>query len=181
MTAFIESAAGISEGGKTGITAIVTGLCFFISIFFAPIFASIPPWATGCTLIIVGGLMAKEAARINWKYAGDAIPAFLTLAIMPFTYSIAYGLIAGIISYIIINTIPRLIELVSGGRIVPADKEFKEPWTWKTQGGLLPLWIVRVMRGYVFNTVIRNVANNIPERRTFGMRTSEQALRLQLP
>jgi adenine/guanine/hypoxanthine permease len=88
VTAFIESGAGISEGGKTGLTAMFTGLAFFISIFFAPIFASIPPWATGCTLIIVGALMTKAAAEVNWKYYGDAIPAFVTIAIMPFTYSI---------------------------------------------------------------------------------------------
>ncbi|KAF3390891.1 hypothetical protein DPV78_011003 [Talaromyces pinophilus] len=99
VTAFIESGAGISEGGKTGLTSCVTGLCFFVAIFFAPIFASIPPWATGCTLVIVGGLMCKAAADINWRYHGDAIPAFLTIAIMPFTYSIAYGLIAGILIF----------------------------------------------------------------------------------
>ena len=60
VTAFIESATGISEGGKTGITAIVTGFCFFISIFFAPIFASIPSWATGGALVIVGSLMIRK-------------------------------------------------------------------------------------------------------------------------
>ena len=76
VTAYIESGAGISEGGATGLTAMTTGVCFFISIFFAPIFASIPPWATGCTLVIVGSLMAKAAADINWRYMGDAIPAF---------------------------------------------------------------------------------------------------------
>jgi len=56
VTAFIESGAGITEGGKTGLTALTTGICFLLSIFFAPIFASIPPWATGCTLVIVGPL-----------------------------------------------------------------------------------------------------------------------------
>jgi AGZA family xanthine/uracil permease-like MFS transporter len=56
VTVFIESGAGIAEGGKTGLTAIVTGLCFFVSLFFAPIFASIPPWATGCTLILVSNM-----------------------------------------------------------------------------------------------------------------------------
>jgi AGZA family xanthine/uracil permease-like MFS transporter len=86
ITAFIESGAGIAEGGKTGLTACVTGLCFFVSIFFAPIFASIPPWATGCTLILVGSMMARAVVDINWGYVGDAVPAFLTLAIMPFTY-----------------------------------------------------------------------------------------------
>lgn len=147
VTAFIESGAGISEGGKTGLTAIVTGLCFFISIFFAPIFASIPPWATGCTLIIVGAMMAKAAADINWRYVGDSLPAFLTLAIMPFTYSIAYGLIAGIISYIIINTFIWIVEIASGGRIIPDGKEFKDPWTYKIKGGILPPWVLRAAKG----------------------------------
>ncbi|KAL3419895.1 xanthine/uracil permease [Phlyctema vagabunda] len=147
VTAFIESGAGISEGGKTGITAMVTGICFFISIFFAPIFASIPPWATGCTLIIVGAMMASAAKEINWKYIGDSLPAFLTLAIMPFTYSIAYGLIAGVTSYTLINGIIGIVGYVSKGRVVPADIEFKEPWTWKIQGGLLPAWVRRAAGG----------------------------------
>ena len=112
VTAFIESGAGIAEGGRTGLTAIVTGLCFIISLFFAPIFASIPPWATGCTLIIVGchsffaahsmrltgyqigSMMMRQVISINWKYIGDAVPAFVTLVFIPFSYSIAYGLIA---------------------------------------------------------------------------------------
>ncbi|TVY24335.1 putative xanthine/uracil permease [Lachnellula hyalina] len=147
VTTFVESGAGISEGGKTGITAMVTGICFFISIFFAPIFASIPPWATGCTLIIVGAMMASVARSINWKYIGDSLPAFITLAVMPFTYSIAYGLIAGIVSYIIINTTVWFIEVVSFGRIVAPDKEFKEAWTWKVKGGFLPAWLVRATKG----------------------------------
>jgi AGZA family xanthine/uracil permease-like MFS transporter len=116
VTAYIESGAGISEGGKTGLTAMFSGLCFFIAIFFAPIFASIPPWATGCTLVIVGSLMATSAKDINWRYLGDSIPAFLTIAVMPFTYSIAYGLIAGICSYMLINTIVWIIDLASRGR-----------------------------------------------------------------
>ncbi|EXJ88152.1 MFS transporter, AGZA family, xanthine/uracil permease [Capronia coronata CBS 617.96] len=147
VTAYIESGAGISEGGATGLTAMTTGLCFFISIFFAPIFASIPSYATGCTLIIVGSLMAKSAADINWRYIGDAIPAFLTIAIMPFTYSIAYGLIAGIISYMIINTTVWLIEIATGGRIKPPEKEYKDPWTYKIEGGILPPWLVRASKG----------------------------------
>ncbi|KAF2690300.1 xanthine/uracil permease family protein-like protein [Lentithecium fluviatile CBS 122367] len=147
VTAYIESGAGISEGGKTGLTAMVTGLCFFIAVFFAPIFASIPPWATGCTLVIVGSLMAQAAKDINWKYMGDAIPAFLTIAVMPFTYSIAYGLIAGIMSYIIINTLVFIVEKASGGRFVPANKEDKDPWTYRIPGGLRPPWVRRLMAG----------------------------------
>ncbi|KAF2401565.1 hypothetical protein EJ06DRAFT_475880 [Trichodelitschia bisporula] len=147
VTAYIESGAGISEGGKTGLTSIFSGLCFFIAIFFAPIFASIPPWATGPVLVIVGALMAKAAKDINWKYLGDAIPAFITIAIMPFTYSIAYGLIGGIVSYMVINTTVWLVELASGGRLVPANKEFKDPWTWRIPGGFLPPWLQRAISG----------------------------------
>ncbi|KAK2809843.1 hypothetical protein FQN50_003484 [Emmonsiellopsis sp. PD_5] len=147
VTAFVESGAGIAEGGATGLTAIVTGLCFFISIFFAPIFASIPPWATGCTLVLVGSMMTKVASEINWLYIGDAVPAFLTLAVMPFTYSIAYGLIAGIVSYALLNTIAWLVRVGSGGRITPHNSNLKEPWTWKIPGGILPGWVTRLIKG----------------------------------
>ncbi|GLA37427.1 hypothetical protein AnigIFM63309_004343 [Aspergillus niger] len=147
VTAFVESGAGISEGGKTGLTSCMTGICFFIAVFFAPIFASIPPWATGCTLVIVGALMVKAAAEINWRYLGDAVPAFLTIAIMPFTYSIAYGLIAGILSYITLNGIIWAIEKLTGGRIVPPNKDEKEPWSWRIPGGFFPPWLRRAVRG----------------------------------
>lgn len=66
---------------------------------------------------------------------------------MPFTYSIAYGLIAGIISYIVLNTLVWVIEKVSGGRIRPADKEYKDPWTYKIEGGVLPPWVTRAAKG----------------------------------
>ncbi|KAH8602175.1 permease family-domain-containing protein [Bisporella sp. PMI_857] len=151
VTAFIESGAGIAEGGKTGLTAMVTGVCFFISIFFAPIFASIPPWATGCTLIIIGSMMASAVKDINWKYFGDALPAFITLATMPFTYSIAYGLIAGIITYIMINGTIGLIALITKGRVVPPMYELKEPWTWKISLSP-PSWLGRAIKGYVLAT-----------------------------
>jgi AGZA family xanthine/uracil permease-like MFS transporter len=147
VTAFIESGAGISEGGTTGITACVTGICFFLSIFFAPIFASIPSWATGCTLILVGAMMARACTDINWRYIGDSIPAFLTLAIMPFTYSIAYGLITGIVTYIILNVGAWLIAKASGGSIMPHDYEHKDYWTYRARGGLLPGWVKRAAKG----------------------------------
>lgn len=147
VTAFVESGAGISEGAKTGLASVVTGICFFISVFFAPIFASIPPWATGSVLILVGSMMATSVTEINWKYMGDAVPAFLTIALMPFTYSIADGLIAGICTYIAINTTVWLIKLASGGRIVPPNYEEKEPWTYRIPGGFFPPWLVRVFRG----------------------------------
>ncbi|KAL7784573.1 hypothetical protein V8C37DRAFT_395703 [Trichoderma ceciliae] len=147
VTAFVESGAGISEGGKTGLTSVVTGICFFISVFFAPIFASIPPWATGSVLILVGSMMATSVTEINWKYMGDAVPAFLAIAIMPFTYSIANGLIAGVMSYIIINSTVGLLRYVSRGRIVPPNHDEKEPWTWRIPGGFFPPWLVRLFQG----------------------------------
>ncbi|OTB12897.1 hypothetical protein K445DRAFT_369192 [Daldinia sp. EC12] len=129
VTAFVESGAGIADGGRTGLTSMTTGLCFFISIFFAPIFASIPPWATGCVLVLVGSMMMQAVTEINWKYIGDAIPAFVTIFAMPFTYSIADGLIGGICLYITLNTLVWLIEKISGGRIVPPNKAEKDRWT----------------------------------------------------
>lgn len=147
VTAFVESGAGIGEGGKTGLTAMVTGLCFFISIFFAPIFASIPPWATGCVLILVGCMMTFNVTEINWKYLGDSVPAFVTIALMPFTYSIADGLIGGVCTYIVLNTTIWLVEKASGGRVVPPNKHMKEPWTYKIPGGVLPPWLKRAARG----------------------------------
>lgn len=147
VTAFIESGAGISEGGKTGITAISAGICFFISIFFAPIFASIPSWATGCVLILVGSMMMSAVVEINWRYMGDAVPAFLTITIMPFTYSIADGMIAGICSYIIINVLVWAVETASGGRLKASNKNEKDPWSWRIPGGFFPGWLTRLVKG----------------------------------
>jgi len=91
--------------------------------------------------------MARACTDINWRYIGDSIPAFLTLAIMPFTYSIAYGLIAGIVSYTILNSGAWIMMKLSGGRIVPHDYEMKDYWTYKVRGGLLPAWLRRLARG----------------------------------
>lgn len=143
VTAFIESATGISEGGKTGLTGMTVGLMFFISVFFAPIFASIPSWATGGALVIVGSLMIRNVLEVNWHYIGDAVPAFLTLIIIPLTYNIAYGVIAGVLSYVLLNGIPLLIKKVSGGRIVPHDYDRAEEWV-IPPGGILPPWIAKL-------------------------------------
>ncbi|KAH9054711.1 permease family-domain-containing protein [Lactarius vividus] len=149
VTAFIESATGIAEGGKTGITAITTGLAFFISVFFSPIFASLPSWATGGALVIVGTLMARNVREINWDYMGDAVPAFLTIIIIPLSYNIAYGVIAGIVTYILLNGLPWILRKVSGDRIVPPNYGQAEPWV-IPPGGIVPVWMKRV-HGYVTN------------------------------
>ncbi|KAF5350872.1 hypothetical protein D9758_010504 [Tetrapyrgos nigripes] len=143
VTAFIESATGISEGGKTGITAITTSLAFFVSIFFSPIFASIPPWATGGALVIVGSLMIRNVRDINWDYIGDAVPAFLTLIIIPLTYNIAYGVIAGILSYLVINGIPWILMKISRGRLTPPSYDSSEEWV-IPPGSIFPWWILKI-------------------------------------
>ncbi|TIC69709.1 hypothetical protein E3Q01_00328 [Wallemia mellicola] len=144
---FIESAAGIAEGGRTGITAITCSFLFFISIFFGPIFASFPSWATGSTLVIVGSLMAKNIVDINWGYLGDAIPAFLTVIVMPLSYNIAYGLIAGILSYVVINTIPAIIRKLTKNKISPPDYDRKDVY-WDTQRAyFVPPWMRRLAKG----------------------------------
>ncbi|KAJ4343122.1 hypothetical protein N0V95_006737 [Ascochyta clinopodiicola] len=145
VTAYIESGAGIAEGGKTGLTAITTGLCFILSMFFAPIFASIPSWATGSTLVIVGCLMMRQVTSINWRYIGDAIPAFVTLMFIPFSYSAAYGLIAGLMIYTTLNGMAYLTELISGGSIVPDDRDAREYWSIRPRGR--DPWFVRAGHG----------------------------------
>ncbi|KAK2462181.1 hypothetical protein APHAL10511_005813 [Amanita phalloides] len=141
---FVESATGISEGGKTGLTAITTGIAFFISIFFAPIFASIPPWAIGGALIIVGSLMIRNVLDINWNYIGDSVPAFLVIIIIPLTYNIAYGVVAGILSYALLNGIPFLLMKATGGRIMPPDYKSAETRV-IPPGSVLPGWILKLL------------------------------------
>ncbi|MEG0664749.1 MAG: NCS2 family permease, partial [Clostridia bacterium] len=99
VTAYVESAAGIGEGGRTGLTAVTTGILFLLSLFFAPIFTSIPTQATAPVLILVGVMMASSLSQIDFSDFTNAIPAFLTLAMMPLAYSIADGIIFGIISF----------------------------------------------------------------------------------
>ncbi|KAI7888239.1 permease family-domain-containing protein [Mucor mucedo] len=140
-TAFVESGAGIAEGGRTGITAIAVGFGFFVSIFFSPIFASFPPWSTGPALIVVGSMMLSGVRSINWDYPGDAIPAFITLTVMPFTYSIAYGVIGGIVSYIIINGFVYIVDKASRGYIRPDYSQREDWWTAALSRPLLPTWI----------------------------------------
>ncbi|KAI8889911.1 hypothetical protein K501DRAFT_169617 [Backusella circina FSU 941] len=140
-TAFVESGAGIAEGGRTGITALTVAFGFFISIFFSPIFASFPPWSTGPALIVVGSMMTSSVRNINWDYPGDAIPSFITMAVMPFTYSIAYGVIGGIFAYIILNGVVLIIDKASKGRIHPDYSQREDWWTAVMSRSFVPLWI----------------------------------------
>mmetsp|Transcript_48534 Transcript_48534/g.49329 ORF Transcript_48534/g.49329 Transcript_48534/m.49329 type:complete len:565 (+) Transcript_48534:264-1958(+) len=119
ITSYIESAAGVEAGGRTGITAIVCGVYFFISIFFAPILSSIPAWATGGALIIVGALMCRNLHKIQWDKLHHALTAFVTIIVMPLTYSIAYGLIGGLMVWVTFHLVFGLLQLV--GIQSPAD------------------------------------------------------------
>ena len=103
-TTYIESAAGIEEGGKTGLTAATVGVLMLSGLLFADIFASIPQYAMACALVVVGAMMMRQAADIDWSNTTMAVPAFLTMVMMPFTYSIADGIAWGIISYCAIMT-----------------------------------------------------------------------------
>ncbi|KVI11273.1 Xanthine/uracil/vitamin C permease [Cynara cardunculus var. scolymus] len=103
VTTFIESSTGIKEGGRTGLTAITVTGYFFLAFFFTPLLASIPPWAVGPPLILVGVLMMKSVMEIEWDDMKQAIPAFVTMILMPSTYSVAYGIIGGIGTYITLN------------------------------------------------------------------------------
>lgn len=104
VTTYIESGAGISEGGKTGLTSLVTAILFIFALFFAPLVGLIPAAATAPALIVVGVLMMSALKNINFDDMTEAIPAFLTMILMPFTYSIATGIAAGLIVYPIMKT-----------------------------------------------------------------------------
>lgn len=104
-TTYVESASGVAAGGKTGLTAVTAAGLFALSILFAPIFLAVPGFATTPALVVVGYLMVSSVADIDWKDPGESVPAFVTLAWMPFTYSISDGIMFGIISYTLINLI----------------------------------------------------------------------------
>ncbi|WP_455538793.1 NCS2 family permease [Terrisporobacter sp.] len=103
VTSFVESASGIGEGGRTGLTAITTGVLFLLSLFFAPLFVAIPTQATSAILIIVGVMMAGSLSKIDFDDFTNAIPAFITFLFMPLMNSIGEGIIFGILSYTILK------------------------------------------------------------------------------
>lgn len=107
-TAYVESTAGVAEGGRTGLTAVTTGVCFLLALFLAPIAALIPGSATAAALIIVGVLMLQSIREIDFHDMVVAIPAFLTITMMPFSYNIANGISFGIVFYVVLASIANL-------------------------------------------------------------------------
>jgi len=102
-TAYVESAAGVQAGGRTGLTALVVGVLFLAALFISPLAGSVPAYATAPALLYVAGLMMRELIDVKWEDVTEAIPAALTALAMPFTYSIATGLAFGFISYVILK------------------------------------------------------------------------------
>ncbi len=105
VTTFVESASGVAEGGRTGLTAIVTACLFLLALIFQPIFSVIPVYATSSALIVVGLFMITGIKKINFEDYTEALPAFLTIIMMPLSYSIANGIVFGIVSYAILKLI----------------------------------------------------------------------------
>ena len=105
VTTFVESASGVAEGGRTGLTAIVAAILFGLSLFLSPIFLAIPSFATAPALIVVGFLMLTSITKIDFNDYTEAIPCFIAIIAMPFMYSISEGIAMGVISYVVINLI----------------------------------------------------------------------------
>jgi AGZA family xanthine/uracil permease-like MFS transporter len=104
-TSYIESASGVGEGARTGLASVVTGICFLLTTFLAPLVAIIPYEAATPALVIVGFLMMTQIKAIDWEDYGIAIPAFLTIILMPFTYNISVGIGAGFVSHVVIRLV----------------------------------------------------------------------------
>ena len=102
---FVESASGVAEGGRTGLTAIVAAILFGLSLFLSPIFLAIPSFATAPALIVVGFLMLTSITKIDFNDYTEAIPCFIAIIAMPFMYSISEGIAMGVISYVVINLV----------------------------------------------------------------------------
>jgi len=102
---FIESAAGVEAGGRSGLTAVVTALLFLVSLFFSPLFSIIPAYSYGSALIIVGILMLPTIKNLNFNDLTEVIPAFITIALMSFTYNLGIGMTAGFVFYPLLKTV----------------------------------------------------------------------------
>ncbi|KAL2465449.1 Adenine/guanine permease AZG2 [Abeliophyllum distichum] len=109
IATYIESSAGIREGGQTGLTAVIIGIYFGVSLFFTPLLTSVPPWAIGPSLVMVGVLMMRVVKDIDWNNIKESVPAFFTMILMPLTYSISNGIIGGIGIYIALGLYDHVV------------------------------------------------------------------------
>jgi AGZA family xanthine/uracil permease-like MFS transporter len=113
VTTYVESAAGVGTGGRTGLTSLFTAVLFLLTLFMAPLFLIIPSFATAPAMVMLGLLLMWKVTEIDFTYATEAIPALLTIIMMPFTYNISEGIIYGILSFVLIKT------LTGKGKYVP--------------------------------------------------------------
>ena len=120
ITTFVESASGVGEGGRTGLTSFVTAVCFLLSLFLAPFFLSVPGAATAPVLILVGLMMMTTVLKVDFSDYSEAIPAFMCIIIMPMAYSISEGIVFGVISYVLINLLTGKYKKLSIGMYILA-------------------------------------------------------------
>lgn len=113
VTSYVESASGVAAGGRTGLTAVSAALMFTLALFLAPLFLMVPAAATSPALIIVGLFMISSVVKINFNDMSEALPAFLTVTMMPFTFSIAHGIVFGMLSYVIIKVLVGKVKNIS--------------------------------------------------------------------
>ena len=113
VTTFVESASGVSEGGRTGLTSLTTAVLFLLSLLLSPVFLAIPSFATAPALIVVGFYMVGAVSDIDFKDPSQGIPAFICIAAMPFFYSISEGISMGVISYVAVNAVTGRAKKIS--------------------------------------------------------------------
>ena len=120
VAVYVESAAGVNEGGRSGLTAFTTGICFLLALFFAPLFLAIPAAATTPVLVLVGLMMMSSVLKIDFNDYAEAIPAFICVLLMPLTYSISEGIVLGQLSYIFINLLSGKYKKITIGMYILA-------------------------------------------------------------
>ena len=120
ITTFVESASGVGEGGRSGLTAFVTAVCFLLSLFLAPFFLSVPGAATAPVLILVGLMMMSSVLKVDFTDYSEAIPAFICIIFMPLAYSISDGIVLGMISYVLINLLTGKYKKLTIGMYILA-------------------------------------------------------------
>lgn len=118
VTTFVESAAGVNEGGRSGLTAFVTGICFLLAMFFAPLFLAIPSAATAPVLVLVGLMMMSSVVKVDFNDYSEAIPAFVCIVFMPLCYSISDGIVYGHLTYVIVNLLAGKFKKVKVGMYI---------------------------------------------------------------
>lgn len=120
VSTYVESASGINAGGRSGLTSMATALCFLVSLFLAPVFLAIPSAAVAPVLVLVGLMMMSAIIELDFKDYTESIPAFMCIVMMPLTYSIAEGIILGLLSYVFINALSGNLKKVSAGMYILA-------------------------------------------------------------